>query len=88
MPRRLGTSTGYDTPGLRRIRAITSPASANCGTQFGLTKLVVSMTDSPASLSRSMNATLASVSIGIGSFCKPSRGPTSTILMRCGYAIT
>lgn len=41
--------------------------------------LVVSMVFRPTFESRFMKSTLTSVSTHFGSFCKPSRGPTSTI---------
>jgi hypothetical protein len=52
--------------------------SAICGTHFGDTKLPASMPVSPASASASISATLASAGTVEGSFCSPSRGPTST----------
>jgi hypothetical protein len=61
-----------------------SRASAICGTALGLTKLVTSTTDSPESASISMSTRLVVVSTSCFSFCSPSRGPTSTILTRCG----
>src|SRR5215218_3663218 len=84
-PARLGTSAAYRVPGLREMPANTSDASAICGTHFGLTNADTSMTGSPAALSRSMNAILSAVETGGPSFCRPSRGPTSTKLTRLGY---
>src|SRR5208282_5909287 len=79
-----GVSTGYRTPGLRRIAAMTCALSAICGTHLGETKLVASIAGRPASLSRSMRPTLTGVGTIAGSFCKPSRGPTSTMRTRRG----
>jgi hypothetical protein len=44
---------------------------------FGETKLVASISRSPAATSRSMNPSLVSSGIAVASFCRPSRGPTS-----------
>src|SRR5438445_114063 len=52
----------------------TSAASASCGIQRGLTKLVISMCSRPVAESASMNAILSDVGIGRASFCRPSRG--------------
>jgi len=56
---------------------MTSSASASCGTAVGLTNEVASIQRSPAAANDSMNAILAAVGIGVASFCRPSRGPTS-----------
>src|SRR5207249_3427454 len=68
----------------RRIEAMTRALSDICGTHFGDTKLVASIAGSPASVRRSMSATLISVGTIVFSFCSPSRGPTSTMQTRCG----
>src|SRR5215213_8876965 len=81
-PFRFGVSTGYETPGLRRIRSSTSVWSAICGTHFGDTNAVASTAGSPASARRSISSTLTAVGTSPRSFCSPSRGPTST--MRTG----
>src|SRR5438874_2592946 len=47
----------------------------------------VSMAGKPASVSRSIRPTLISVGTGDFSFCSPSRGPTSTMVTRCGSFI-
>jgi hypothetical protein len=61
------------------------PASARpFGTRFGLTKLATSMRRMPASTARRMNSTLVAVETAAASFCRPSRGPTSTIPMLRG----
>src|SRR5690606_21201479 len=62
----------------------TSVASASCGIHFGETKLVTSTVSRPVSVSRSMNAILVAAGTTALSFCKPSRGPTSTILILSG----
>ena len=69
------------------MAAITSAASAICGTHFGDTKLVASIAGRPASVNRSMSPTLTAVGTSPGSFCNPSRGPTSTRHMRCGMCM-
>ena len=77
-PFMLGVSTGYRVPGLRWMRLITSAASAICGTHLGETNAVASIAGKPASARASISATFASVGTIAFSFCKPSRGPTST----------
>ncbi len=47
------------------MRAITSAASAICGTHFGDTNDAASIAGRPASVRRSMSATLTSVAIGL-----------------------
>ena len=59
---------------------MTCALSAICGTHLGDTKLRASITGSPASDSRSISSTLTAVGTASGSFCRPSRGPTSTSL--------
>src|SRR6476661_4112219 len=66
------------------MRAMTSALSAICGTHFGDTNAVASTTGSPAAESRSISSTLTAVEIEPCSFCRPSRGPTSTSLTRDG----
>ena len=63
----LGASTGYRTPGRCAMRASTSAASASCGTHLGDTKLVLSITGSPAAVSWSISCTLTSVETWQGS---------------------
>ena len=77
-PMRFGTSAEYVTPGCLVSPRATSTPSAICGTRFGSTNAATSIAGSPAADSRSMNATLSAVAIGACSFCRPSRGPTST----------
>src|SRR5437764_9716675 len=62
----------------------TSSASATRGPALGCTNAVTSIHANPASESRSTKRTLASVGMAAGSFCSPSRGPTSTIRTRRG----
>src|ERR1700676_4984933 len=69
-------------PGLRVIPAKTSAASAICGTHFALTNADTSMTGRSAALRRSTNEILSAVEIEACSFCRPSRGPTSTTVIR------
>src|SRR6185312_1522100 len=85
-PFMFGTRTGYATPGLRRMRAITSATSARGGTHLGDTKDVASTAAKPASDNMSMSRTLPSVATTAFSFCRPSRGPTSTRRTRAGSA--
>ena len=42
----------------------------------------------PARLNASTKRTLSAVAMAVGSFCKPSRGPTSTTAMRGGVLLT
>src|SRR5215468_4855867 len=60
------------------MRAMTSAASAICGTHLGETNAVASTAGKPASESWSISAILVSVGTVAFSFCRPSRGPTST----------
>src|SRR5215831_15478080 len=66
------------------MRASTSAVSAICGTHLGETKAPASMTDKPVSERRSISSTLMAVVRIADSFCRPSRGPTSTILTARG----
>src|SRR5216683_3037463 len=50
-----------------------------CGIAFGDTKAPTSTVCSPASTSASMNAMRSATLTGVFSFCRPSRGPTSTM---------
>src|SRR5689334_1578974 len=61
------------------MRSSTSVWSAICGTHFGETKAVASTAGSPASARRSISSSLTAVGTSPGSFCRPSRGPTSTM---------
>src|SRR5436190_9552756 len=69
-------------PRARMMPPHTSAASAICGTHFGLTNAVTSITGRCAALSRLMNSILSAVDTSARSFCSPSRGPTSTMVMR------
>src|SRR5438105_3441785 len=57
----------------------TSSASAICGTAVGCTNDVTSIHAKPASDSRSTKRILSGVEMDARSFCRPSRGPTSTM---------
>src|SRR5205814_9084469 len=69
--------------GLRRMPAITSAASRNCGTAFGETNDVASILATPVCDSRSMISILRSVGIQSGSIWNPSRATTSWMNTRC-----
>src|SRR5882672_6921795 len=75
-----GVSTGSFTPGRRWSCCISSAWSLICGTNFGETNAVASITRKPACASRSISCSLVAVVTVCRSFCSPSRGPTSTIL--------
>src|SRR5918999_2172977 len=62
--------------------SITSVWSAICGIHFGDTKAVASTAGRPASARRSISSTFTAVGSSPGSFCSPSRGPTSTIFTK------
>src|SRR3954468_14063854 len=64
------------------MRSSTSVWSAICGTHFGETKAVASTAGRPTSARRSMSSSLTAVGTWFGSFCRPSRGPTSTMRTR------
>src|SRR5690606_27871212 len=66
----------------------TSAASASCGMRRGLTKLVASIAARPAAPRRSMNSILTAAGTMAGSFCRPSRGPTSTTRTPAGKDIS
>src|SRR5690606_9868825 len=68
--------------------ANTSAASASCGTHFGLTKLVASTVRRPVVDRRSMSAILSAAGTCAASFCRPSRGPTSTMRTWAGMGIS
>ena len=84
---RLGTSARYRVPSRRVTARATSTASAICGTHFGLTNAVISTTGRPAAARASMNAILVAVGRIAASFCRPSRGPTSTMVTRRGRTL-
>src|SRR5258708_4600984 len=50
-----------------------------CGIAFGDTKAPTSTVCSPAPMSASMKAMRSATLTGVFSFCRPSRGPTSTM---------
>src|SRR5687767_15416906 len=64
------------------MRSITSVWSAICGIHFGDTNAVASTAGNPASARRSISSTFTAVGSSPGSFCNPSRGPTSTIFTK------
>src|SRR5438105_12469735 len=66
------------------MAAMTASASRSCGTAFGWTNEVTSMRGTPASLSRSVTSTFASVGMNSGSIWNPSRVPTSQRVSRAG----
>ena len=72
-PRSLGTSTGRCRPSSPRS-AISSAASASCGTHVGWTKLVASTIGRPAATRRRTNSAFTSTGTIAFSFCRPSRG--------------
>src|SRR5690625_5247062 len=61
---------------------MTSSASASCGMAGAATKLVASITLKPVSASLSISPIFIFVGMVYGSFCSPSRGPTSTMVTR------
>src|SRR5205085_7841012 len=65
--------------------AMTCALSAICGTHLGDTKLVTSISLRPASCRRCTSSIFTAAGTGSFSFCKPSRGPTSTSLTLLGY---
>ena len=79
-PFMLGTRAEYRVPLRASSDATNSPASASCGTHFGWTNDATSISLVPASASKWMNCALSSVGTVSVSFCRPSLGPTSTIL--------
>src|ERR687893_2786666 len=66
------------------MAAITSSAPAICGTFLGFTKLAASTRETPAAASMSQSLARTSGERIISSFCRPSRGPTSTNCTRIG----
>jgi hypothetical protein len=69
------------------MAAKTSALSAICGTHLGETKAVASIALSPAAARRWISSTLIAVETGFFSFCRPSRGPTSTMRTLLGRVI-
>ncbi len=66
---------------------MTAALSPICGTHFGLTKLVTSISFSPAAWRRCTSSILTAASTACFSFCRPSRGPTSTRVTLLGRAL-
>ena len=56
-----------------------APQKRTCGTHFGATKEPASMFLTPVPESRRMSSSFTGSGILVFSFCKPSRGPTSTM---------
>jgi hypothetical protein len=83
----LAGETRERIPGFCRMVAITSAASAICGTHLGETNEVASTTGIPAAASLSMSCTLMLVGISCFSFCSPSLAPTSTMRTRDGRGV-
>ena len=54
---------------------------------LGLAAALEMTAGSPQSARRSISSSLTPVGTSPFSFCRPSRGPTSTILTRCGKLI-
>src|SRR2546422_11548832 len=59
--------------------AKTCALSDICGTHFGETKAVASTAGRPASASLSISSIFTAVGTPVASFCRPSRGATSTM---------
>ena len=83
-PFMFGTSTGNRVPGRRAIADSTSAVPAICGTHLGDTNAPDSTIERPADASRSISATRVATGMLPGSFCSPSRGPTSTTRTAAG----
>src|SRR5918997_6820444 len=64
--------------------ASTSSAPAICGTLLGFTKLAAPTRETPAAASLSQSPARTSWERIFSSFCRPSRGPTSTSCTRSG----
>src|SRR6266516_1330286 len=67
--------------------AKTCALSDICGTHFGEPKAVASTAGRPASASLSISSIFTAVGTPVASFCRPSRGATSTILTLRGRLI-
>src|SRR5471032_344892 len=74
-------------PARRAMPAMTSALVAICGTHFGDTNDAASMLAKPALLKRSTSSIFTSAGTLSFSFCRPSRGPTSTILTCRGKCV-
>ena len=72
----------YSVPSRRSIAPTTSSAPAICGTASGRTKLAASIRGSRAALRRLTSSARPSGGSVSGSFCRPSRGPTSQTVTR------
>src|SRR5690606_19581793 len=69
-------------------RGSSSALSPICGTHLGDTKEVVSIAFSPARSRRRTSSSLVSVETSCFSFCRPSRGPISTMRTAAGSFAT
>src|SRR4051812_5041070 len=76
-PRSLSTSAEYSVPSCGSSAATTSSAPAICGTRSSRTKLTASTRGSPARARRAQSCARVGGGSVSGSFCSPSRGPTS-----------
>src|SRR5471032_3477284 len=74
-------------PARRAMPAMTSALVAICGTHFGDTNDAASMLAKPALVRRSTSSIFTSAGTLSFSFCRPSRGPTSTILTCFGKLV-
>src|SRR5882724_5935548 len=77
-PFSFGTST-WNSPGRWLTPRNTVSEFTICGIAFGDTKAPTSTVCKPAPTSASMNAMRSAALTGVFSFCRPSRGPTSTM---------
>ena len=68
-----------------RCGLVQEPA-LTCGTHFGDTNEPASIVESPVLARRWMSSILVASGMVVFSFCRPSRGPTSTILTRLSKA--
>jgi len=86
-PLRFGTRAAWRHPFLG-TPAITSFASLIWGTALGLTKLVVSISFTPAWIKAFMTSSFFSVGTNSGQDWNPSLGPTSLIRTSLGISIS
>src|SRR5207248_7422569 len=78
-PFSFGTSTWNSLLGWCLTPRKTSSEPTICGIAFGDTKAPTSIVSRPAPTSASINAIRSATLTGVFSFCRPSRGPTSTM---------
>src|SRR5574340_786055 len=79
-----GISAITERPGIASAARTTSSASTNCGTTFGGTKEVTSISRTPAAASARIHASFCSVGKKDETSCRPSRSPTSHTRMSMG----